>query len=150
MYHSKPVCKKYRRNIEVQRKCAINRFILLAAIIRNSIETMSGDQGNTNGRSGSALPALKMKRQNLPGTISPRPNRSTCSTVISASSVGQIAHLLSSHPLKLVLRTKWPITTKSRFPLKNSADHGSCPEEFGSPLFADENTNSKMFRTIST
>jgi len=57
--------------------------MLLAATIRNSIETMSGDQGNTNGRSGSALPALKMKRQNLPETISPRPNRSTCSTVIS-------------------------------------------------------------------
>lgn len=50
---------------------------------------MPGDQWNTNGRSGSALPALKMKRQSLPRTISPRPNRSTCSTVISASSEGR-------------------------------------------------------------
>lgn len=48
-----------------------------------------------------------------------------------------------SRPFKLFLRAKWPITTKSRFPLKNSADHGSCPEEFGSPLSADENTSSR-------
>lgn len=53
-------------------------------------------------------------------------------------------------PFLQTLPTKWPITTKSRFLLKNSADHGSCPEEFGSLLFADENTNSEMFRTIPT
>lgn len=110
---------------------------------------MPDDQRNTNGRSGSALPALKMKRQSLPRTISPRPNRSTCSTVISASSVDRPSPFLPN-PLKLFPRTKWPITAESRFPLKNSADHGNCPEEFGSPLFADENTNSEMFRTIST
>jgi hypothetical protein len=57
---------------------------------------------------------------------------------------------LVSRPFKLFLRTKWPITTKSRFPLKNSADHGSCPEEFGSPWSADKNTNSEMLRVIST
>lgn len=63
--------------------------------------------------------------------------------------VDRPTHLLPI-PSNSFLRTKWPITKKSRFLLKNSADHGSCPEEFGSPLFADENTNSEMFRTIST
>lgn len=53
-------------------------------------------------------------------------------------------------PFLQTLATKWPITTKSRFLLKNSTDHGSCPEEFGSLLFADENTNSEMFRAIPT
>lgn len=57
-----------------------------------------------------------------------------------------MVHLFFPVPSNLLLRTKWPITTKSRFPLKNSADHGSCPEEFGSPLSADKNTNSEMLR----
>jgi len=54
----------------------------------------------------------------------------------------------SSHPLKSFLKAEWPITTKSRFLLKNSADHGSCPEKFGSSLSNDENTSSETSRAI--
>lgn len=90
-----------------------------------------------------------MKRQSLPGTISPRPNRSTCSTVILASSAGLEGSPPLSHPFKLFPRSGQ--SRRNRISgLKNSADYGSCPREFGSPLSADENTNSEMFRGNST
>lgn len=70
---------------------------------------------------------------------SPRDNFSTSKPVdMFDSNLSQLRGVDGIHlyppPFELVLRTKWPITTKSHFPLKNSADHGSCPEEFGSPL----------------